>query len=97
MGRRNQRGNGADDVLRRKHIGGGVHRIEKAHHAAQKIVPGKYLRPQVLAAGVNKKNYRGNTHGNAQELTVAAEGVCIVQQRIQVDTRNKEVPVDVEN
>ena len=78
MGRRCQGGKGADDVLRREHIGAGVHRVNKAHGAAEQIVPWKFCRAQILAAGIQEKNGGGHGDGHAQELTVAFEGIHIV-------------------
>ena len=78
MGRRCQGGKGTDDVLRREHIGTGVHRVDKAHGAAEQIVPGKCRRAQILTAGVQEKNGGGHGDGHAQELTVAFEGIHIV-------------------
>ena len=79
MGRRCQGGKSADDVLRREHIGAGVNGIEQAHRPAQHIVPGEFRRAQILAAGIQEKNGGGHGDGNAQELTVALEGIHIVQ------------------
>ena len=79
MGRRCQGGKGTDDVLRREHIGAGVHRIDQAHGSAEQIVPWKFCRAQILTAGVQEKNGGGHGDGNAQELTVAFEGIHIVQ------------------
>lgn len=97
MGRRCQGGKGADDVLRREYIGTGVHRVNKAHGAAERIVPGKICRAQILAAGIQEKNGGGHGDGNAQELTVALKGIHIVQQGIQVDAHDEKIPAHIEN
>ena len=97
VGRRYQGGQGADDVLRGEHIGGGVHRVEKAHHTAQEIVPWQLRRAQILTAGVQQEHHRGHGHGNAQELTVAAEGIHIIQKRIQVHAHDEKIPAHIED
>ena len=84
-------------MFRGEYIGGSVHRVEKAHHTAQEIVPGKYRRAQILTAGVQQEHHRGHGHGNAQELTVAAEGIHIIQKRIQVDAHDENVPAHIKN
>ena len=84
-------------MLRGEHIGGGVHRVEKAHHTAQEIVPWQLRRAQILTAGVQQEHHRGHGHGNAQELTVAAEGIHIIQKRIQVDAHDENVPAHIKN
>ena len=97
MGRRDQRGKGADDVLRREDIGAGVNGIEQAHRPAQQIVPGEFRRAQILAAGIQQKNGGGHGHCQAQELTVAFEGIHIVQKRVQVDAHDEEIPAHIED
>ncbi len=97
MSRSCQGGEGANHVLGREHVGAGIHGIDQPHRPAQQIVPGKRLRAQILAAGIQQENDRGHGDGYAQELTVALEGIHIVQKRIQVDAHDEDVPAPVED
>lgn len=97
MGRRCQCGQRADDVLRWEYVGAGVHRINQAHGPAQQIVPGKFRRAQILAAGVQQKNRGGHGDGDTQELTISSEGILVVQQAVQMNAHDEQVPAHIEN
>ena len=92
-----QGGKGTDDVLRREHVGAGIHRVDNAHGSAEQIVPGELRRAQVLTAGIQEKYGGRHGDGYAQKLTVALEGIHIVQKGIQVDAHNEEVPAHIED
>lgn len=81
----------------RAHPGIGVHRIDNAKKLRQNIVPGKYIRAQILPVWENAIDRHGNDLGDDDIRLHLLKAVYAVQQEIQQRSYDQKVPAHVGN